>query len=76
MIAIGAVADPGDRVPSRFHGKAVAERLRFNDGNAVMHTFPTADEIRVAPLDLEDGYPVVTDQAGINVNIEESAVEG
>ena len=75
MIATGVVADPGDRVPFRFRGKALIGRLSSNDGNAVMYTVPAAGENRLVPLDLEDGYPMVPDQSGIDGYVEESVVE-
>ena len=45
--------------------------LHSNDGKP----FPAADEILTEPLNLEDGFLVMPDGAGIGVEVDESVVE-
>ena len=49
--------------------------LHANDGKPGMYPFPAADEILTEPLNIEEGFLVMPDGAGIGVEVDESVVE-
>ena len=49
--------------------------LHANDGKPGTYPFPAADEILTEPLNVEDGFLVMPDGAGIGVEVDESVVE-
>ena len=49
--------------------------LHANNGKPGMYPFPAADEILTEPLNIEEGFLVMPDGAGIGVEVDESVVE-
>lgn len=49
--------------------------LHSNEGKPGMYAFPAADEILKNPLQIEDGYLVMSNEPGIGVDVDESIVE-